>query len=136
MPSILIIDDDSALREVLRLALETAGHQVREVRNGREGIRDFRKEPCDLVITDIYMPERDGLELIEALRRTHPHVKIIAMSGASGTMDYLNKARALGAAMVIRKPFVMRTVLRAVTELLGGVAPPENPVGREPNVRG
>ena len=128
MASILVIDDNAALREVLRVGLETAGHRVREMRNGRDGIRAFRKEPCDLVITDIYMPERDGLELIEALRRSHPHVKILAMSGASGTMDYLNKARALGAARVIRKPFVMTTVLRAVTDLLKEVAPPESRV--------
>lgn len=118
MASILIIDDNAALREVLRVGLETAGHTVREMRNGRDGIRAFRKEPSDLVITDIYMPERDGLELIEALRRTHPQVKILAMSGASGTMDYLNRARLLGAAMVIRKPFEIPTLLKTVGDLL------------------
>lgn len=124
MASILIVDDNAAVREVLRVGLEAAGHTVREAKNGREGIRAFRNEPCDLVITDIYMPERDGLELIEALRRTHPKVKILAMSGASGTMDYLNKARSLGAATVIRKPFVMPTVLNAVMDLLKPVLPP------------
>lgn len=128
MASILIIDDNAALREVLRVGLETAGHRVREMRNGRDGILAFRKEPYDLVITDIYMPERDGLELIEALRRTHPQVKILAMSGASGTMDYLNKARSLGAAMVIRKPFVMPMLLKAVAELLRQVIPTDSPV--------
>ena len=136
MSSILVIDDDTALREVLRVALETAGHGVREVRNGREGIRDFRKEPCDLVITDIYMPERDGLELIEALRRTHPQVKILAISGASGTMDYLNKARALGAAMVIRKPFAMRALVRAVTDLLEEAVPPECQINQNHDIPG
>ena len=119
MASILIIDDNAALREVLRVGLETAGHSIREMSNGRDGIRAFRKEPCDLVITDIYMPERDGLELIEALRRTHPCVKILAMSGASGTMDYLRKAQSLGAAMVIRKPFKMQAIVKAVGDLLG-----------------
>ncbi len=136
MPSILVIDDNAALREVLRVALETAGHQVRDVSNGREGIRAFRKEPCDLVITDIFMPERDGLELIEALRRTHPAVKILAISGASGTMDYLSKARALGAAMVIRKPFVTQAVVRAVTELLQEVIPLASPVSPDQDVKG
>lgn len=131
MASILIIDDNAALREVLRVGLETAGHSVREMRNGRDGILAFRKEPCDLVITDIYMPERDGLELIEALRRTHPQVKILAMSGASGTMDYLNKARSLGAAMVIRKPFVMPMLLKAVAELLRQVIPTDSPVRQD-----
>ena len=131
MASILIIDDNAALREVLRVGLETAGHRVREMRNGRDGILAFRKEPYDLVITDIYMPERDGLELIEALRRTHPQVKILAMSGASGTMDYLNKARSLGAAMVIRKPFVMPMLLKAVAELLRQVIPTDSPVRQD-----
>ena len=131
MASILIIDDNAALREVLRVGLETAGHRVREMRNGRDGILAFRKEPYDLVITDIYMPERDGLELIEALRRTHPQVKILAMSGASGTMDYLNKARSLGAAMVIRKPFVMPMLLKAVAELLRQVVPTDSPVRQD-----
>jgi DNA-binding response OmpR family regulator len=126
MASILIIDDNAALREVLRVGLETAGHTVREMRNGRDGIRAFRKEPSDLVITDIYMPERDGLELIEALRRTHPQVKILAMSGASGTMDYLNRARLLGAAMVIRKPFEMPVLLKTVRDLLAREIRPGN----------
>lgn len=119
MASILVIDDEAAVRELLRIGLEAAGHSVREARNGREGTRAFRKEPCDLVITDIYMPDRDGLEVIEALRRTHPQVKILVMSGASGTMDYLRMAQLLGAARVLRKPFVMPTVLKAVAELLG-----------------
>ena len=119
MASILIIDDNAALREVLRVSLEAAGHSIREMSNGRDGIRAFRKDPCDLVITDIYMPERDGLELIEALGRTHPCVKILAMSGASGTMDYLHKAQSLGAAMVIRKPFKMQAIVKAVGDLLG-----------------
>lgn len=118
MASILVIDDDAAVREVLRVALEAVGHSVREARNGRAGTKAFRKEPCDLVITDIYMPDRDGLEVIEALRRTHPQVRILAMSGASGTMDYLRMAKWLGAARVLRKPFVMTTMLKAVAELL------------------
>ena len=125
MASILVIDDNAALREVLRIGLETAGHNVREMRNGREGVRAFRKEPCDLVITDIFMPDRDGLELIEALRRTHPQVKIIAMSGASGTMDYLPVAQSLGAARIIRKPFAVPTMLTVVAELLGRQGPPK-----------
>lgn len=125
MASILVIDDNAAVREVLRVGLEPAGYSVREMRNGRDGIRAFRKEPCDLIITDIYMPDRDGLEVIEALRRTHPHVKILAISGASGTMDYLHKARSVGAGMVLRKPFTMPAVLKAVAKLLGEVLPSE-----------
>ena len=84
MSSILLIEDDVSLRELLSVNLTTAGYEVFEARNGRHGVRAFRKTPTDLVITDLYMPERDGLEVIEALQRTHPGVKVVAISGASG----------------------------------------------------
>jgi DNA-binding response OmpR family regulator len=116
--SILIIEDDEALRRVLRLGLEQAGYVVREAQNGRQGVNSFRKAPTDLVITDIYMPDRDGLDVIESLLRTRPTLKIIAISGASGTMDYLNAARTAGAACVLRKPFIISTVLTAIAKLL------------------
>jgi CheY-like chemotaxis protein len=116
--SVLIIEDDEALRRVLRLGLEQAGYTVREAKNGRQGVNSFRKAPTDLVITDIYMPDRDGLDVIESLLRTCPTLKIIAISGASGTMDYLNAAKAAGAACVLRKPFIISTVLTAIAKLL------------------
>jgi len=128
MASILIVDDDAAVRELLRVVLHAAGYDVREARTGREGIRDFRRAPADLVITDIYMPDRDGLELIEALRRTHPRAKFLAMSGASGTMDYLARAQSLGVTRVIYKPFRMPQLLNIVSKLLaeesGGATSP------------
>ena len=83
LASILLIENDAALRAVLREGLLVAGYSVQEATNGRLGVNAFRKTPTDLVITDLYMPERDGLEVIEALRRTHPHVPILAISGAS-----------------------------------------------------
>jgi YesN/AraC family two-component response regulator len=91
MASIFLIEHDEAVREVLRIGLMAAGYSVREAVNGRQGINSFRKAPADLVITDIYMPDRDGLDVIEALRRTHPTVKILAISGASGSMNYLKR---------------------------------------------
>jgi CheY-like chemotaxis protein len=127
MASILLIDNDAAVREVLRIALMTAGYSISEAANGRQGINSFRKAPTDIVITDIYMPDRDGLEVIEALRRTHPTVKILAISGASGSMNYLHRAEVLGADRVLAKPLSMPIVLRVVSELLGtsDVAMPE-----------
>ena len=127
MASILLIDNDPAVREVLRIALMTAGYSISEAANGRQGINSFRKAPTDIVITDIYMPDRDGLEVIEALRRTHPTVKILAISGASGNMNYLHRAEVLGADRVLAKPLSMPIVLRVVSELLGtsDVAMPE-----------
>jgi CheY-like chemotaxis protein len=119
MPSVFIIDNDEAVREVLRTGLTAAGYSVQEAANGRQGINAFRKRPADLVITDIYMPDRDGLEVIEALRRTHPNVKVLAISGASGTMGYLRKAQALGATRVLAKPLSMPAVLKVVAEIIG-----------------
>jgi DNA-binding response OmpR family regulator len=127
MSSIFLIENDDAVREVIRIALMAAGYSVLEATNGRQGINSFRRNPTDLVITDIYMPDRDGLEVIEALRRTHPTVKILAISGASGSMNYLRRAEALGADRILTKPFSMSTMLRIVSELLGNSDDPAIP---------
>lgn len=116
--SILIIEDDAPLRQLLRLCLEEAGYDVKEAITGRDGTREFRKAPIDLVITDIFMPDCDGLDVIRRLRRLHPRLKILAISGGSGTMDYLRKATSLGATRVLYKPFVVPTLLRTVGDLL------------------
>ena len=120
-PSILIIDDEEPVRHLLRYCLEEAGYIVSEAPNGRKGVQAFRKAPTDLVITDIYMPERDGLEVIESLRRSRPTVKILVISGASGTMDYFKLARAAGAS-ALRKPFALQTLLSRVAYLIGTAA--------------
>ena len=119
--SILIIEDEEAVRHLLRCCLEEAGYIVSEAPNGRKGVYAFRKAPTDLVITDIYMPERDGLEVIESLRRSRPTVKILVISAASGTMDYFKLARAAGAS-ALRKPFALQTLLSQVAFLLGKAA--------------
>lgn len=123
MPSILLIDNDQAVREALGARLTAAGYSVRGASNGRLGVNAFRKAPTDLVITDLYMPDRDGLEVIEALRRTHPLVKIIAMSGASGSMGYLQLAQSLGAMATLRKPFTTAALLAIAAELLNQDGP-------------
>jgi DNA-binding response OmpR family regulator len=123
--TILVIDDEEAVRHLLRLCLEEAGYIVSEAPNGRKGVHAFRNAPTDLVITDIYMPERDGLEVIECLRRSRPTVKILVISGASGTMDYFKLARAAGAS-ALRKPFALQTLLSQVAFLIGKAAHTEN----------
>lgn len=118
MRSILLIEDDDSVRGLLRTTLTTAGYDVFEAVNGRHGVRAFRKTPTDLVITDLYMPERDGLEVIEALRRTNPQVKVLAISGASGTMGYFPLAQSLGAVAVLPKPFSPSVLVQLVADLL------------------
>ena len=81
MALILIIDDDDQIRRVLRKTLERDGYDVADAPNGKEGIRLYRENPADLVITDIIMPEKEGIETIRELRRDFPEVKIIAISG-------------------------------------------------------
>jgi DNA-binding NtrC family response regulator len=118
MYSVLLIENDESLRELLRITLIGAGYVVLEAINGRQGVKAFRKTPTDLVITDLYMPELDGLEVIEALRRTHPRVKVLAISGASGTMGYLPLAQSRGAMAVLQKPFAPSAFLDVVAQLL------------------
>jgi DNA-binding response OmpR family regulator len=116
---ILIIDDESQVRDLLRQALERAGHEVVEARDGREGLRSFRVTPADLILTDILMPEKEGLETIIELRREVPGIKIIAMSGGrGGKLNFLDIAKQLGAQRVLQKPFGVHEVLKMVTELL------------------
>jgi two-component system nitrogen regulation response regulator GlnG len=114
----LIIEDDAAIRHLLRTCLEDAGYAVKEAENGRDGAKEFRNTHIDLVITDIFMPDCDGLEIIPRLRKLRPNVKILVISGGSGTMDYLKEARMLGAARAIYKPFEIRAILQHVAELL------------------
>ncbi len=120
MPHLLLIDDDAAFRQMLRLTLEQAGHTVTEAGNGREGLACYRPEAHELVITDLIMPEKEGLETIAGLRRRQPAVLIIAMSGGSrySPNTYLSTAQALGAARVFAKPFANVQLLACIDELL------------------
>jgi two-component system, chemotaxis family, chemotaxis protein CheY len=120
MPIVLVIDDDDQVRMMLRDMLETAGYQVLDAPNGRVGLSRYRAQPADVVITDILMPEREGLETIMDLRRLNPGVKIIAISGGSvNKMDYLSSANLLGASKTFAKPVSRAELLSAVAGLLG-----------------
>jgi DNA-binding NtrC family response regulator len=121
MARILVIDDDEQIRGVLRKALEMEGHEVLEAGHGREALRLHRATPAELVITDIIMPEQDGLEVIMALRREAPDLKVIAMSGGGHLVqtEALDMAEPLGAFATLRKPFQLATMLETVSKALG-----------------
>lgn len=120
---ILVIDDDEQMRILLRQVMEWAGHEVMVASNGREGMLKQRKQQADLVITDLIMPEQEGLETITSLRKEYPQVKIIAISGGGriGPGAYLPAAQELGANRVFSKPFDVRELAATVKELLANV---------------
>lgn len=120
MADILIIDDDDVFRDVLASALEHAGHVVRQAVNGIEGLQKFHQQPAELVITDIVMPEKEGLDTIRDLRREFPQARIIAMSGglAHDPKLYLHMAEKFGATAVLAKPFALADLKKVVDDAL------------------
>ena len=118
LPRILVIEDDNEVRLMVRQMLERAGHEVAEAINGDEGVESYRQRPVDLVITDILMPGKDGVETIRELRRDFPEVRIIAMTGFRGTFSRLPAAEYLGAKRTLVKPFSSKQLLDAVDETL------------------
>ncbi|MFQ3592693.1 MAG: response regulator [Gemmataceae bacterium] len=118
---ILLVEDDLQVQTSLRIAMEAAGHEVSSVHDGRQALRQLRQQPADLVITDILMPEVDGLELIRVLRRDFPAIRILAISGGAARLpsaDMLQLARALGADQLLSKPFRQQELLNAICALL------------------
>ncbi len=120
MARILVIDDENDVRGTIRAILEQTGYEVVEASNGYEGIKLYQREPVDLVITDLFMPEKEGIETIMELRRHSPNVKIIAISGGSQrwNLKCLPVAKKLGAVRTVAKPFGMDEILRVVKEEL------------------
>ena len=120
MALVLVIDDDALMRATIRRMLTF--HTVIEASDGREGLAAFQSRAPDVVITDILMPEKEGIETIIELRRVNRHVKIIAISGggSSGTLDFLSSAKKLGADLVMQKPFRAVELLAAVNSLSPG----------------
>ncbi len=122
MTTILLIDDDPEIRELYRRILERAGYEVSDAPDGASGIRLFREKPADLVLTDIVMPEKEGLETIMELKREFPSVRIIAMSGggkATTSFTCLRLAKMLGADQALSKPIPRTQLLEAVEATLG-----------------
>ncbi len=120
MARILVIDDEDELRTMLRQMLEHAGHEVSEAVNGAVGIEIYERDKPDLIITDIIMPEKEGVETIIALRRANPELPIIAISGGGrlDATDFLSMAKKLGARHTLTKPFRRDQLLEAVGECL------------------
>jgi len=131
-PGILIIDDDHSMRQVIALGLERRGYRVRSAESGRAGLRAFDAERPALVITDILMPDIEGIETIMALKaKGGPAAKIIAMSGGGRLVghDFLKWATHLGADRTLAKPFRLSALLAMVVELIGEADAPKAPGG-------
>ena len=120
MARILVVDDDEDVCELLRQMLLRVGHEVATAADGRQAMMAHRRTPVDLVVLDIVMPEKEGLETIMELRQEDPRVKIIAISGGGriGPREYTLAASKLGAHRTFRKPLDREPVLSAVAELL------------------
>ena len=118
-PVILLIDDEKPFRDVLRQVLSKAGYNVVEAANGAEGINRFYDKRADMIITDVIMPEKEGIETIIELKKVYPEVKLIVMSGGGwyGTDIDFDMAKKLGA-RTLDKPFALQELLDAVAELL------------------
>lgn len=121
MKHILIIDDEPKIRLLLRKMFESQGYKVTEASNGNEGIALFHTDPADLILTDLVMPEKEGIETIVELKRENPDIKIIAMSGGGrfNHAGYLDIAKRLGADQSLEKPIARDTLLKAVRALIG-----------------
>ena len=122
MARILVVEDEAVIREVLRDILESMGHEVVDATDGEEGLRNHRSAPADLVITDILMPRKGGLNLIREIRNRDPGCRIIAMSGGGkdGKLNFLRTAETFEGVRTLSKPFRHRDVVALVDQVLAG----------------
>ncbi|MFO0707743.1 MAG: response regulator [Nitrospira sp.] len=118
MATILVIDDEESIRHLLREVLEKSGYRVLEASDGREGLSAYQKQPVDLVIMDLLMPDTDGLEATLQLTREYVDAKVIAITGAQGDRNFLDVANLFGARRTFQKPFDITKLLQAVKEEL------------------
>ncbi len=120
MERVLVIDDEAQIRSMIRLVLEREGYVVGEAADGAEGIRLFRETPADLIITDLIMPNKDGIGMMLELTKDFPTVNIIAMSGGGLNRPdgYLMGAKKLGAVHTLAKPINRQELLRVVKDAL------------------
>ena len=116
---LLVVDDDADMRLTLKLSLELAGYTVDVAANGREALEVQRMRPADVLITDIFMPDADGFEAIDAFRKDFPRTKIIVVSGGAQftKRDYLPDAELIGADATLQKPFDVDVLLRTLQSL-------------------
>jgi CheY-like chemotaxis protein len=119
MTRILLVDDDKDVRDVLHSILVNSGYEVLAVADGGEALIQFAQGEFDIVITDIIMPVKDGLETISEILELKPGTRIIAMSGGGrqGNVDFLETAKALGASLTFNKPFNLRDLIEGIEQL-------------------
>jgi CheY-like chemotaxis protein len=123
MVRVLVIDDNPEVRELMRAVLEEAGYAVDLAADGALGLVLQRARPAEVVITDIFMPNQDGIETVATLRGEFPNAKVIAISGGGTRVkgrSYLATAAEIGAHAVLAKPFDSEALLDTVREVLGG----------------
>jgi CheY-like chemotaxis protein len=128
MKNILVVDDEPAVRSMIRNVLESDGYAVCEAVNGEAALRQLNGQPVDLIVTDLVMPGKNGIDLILELKKKYPHISILAISGGggiSGRFDYLKIAELVGARNIMSKPFdtadfqsTVATMLTETTERL------------------
>src|ERR1035437_7979090 len=119
MPGVLIVEDEKDLREMIKVSLVRKKYTVIEAENGREAIMHFKPLITDLIVTDLIMPDEDGLKVIIKLKELKPSIKIIAISGGGkvGPGSYLNLAKALGADAIFSKPFSINDLIAKIEQL-------------------
>ena len=124
MALVLVIDDEAGIRDLVREVLEEAGHAVLEAEDGRAGLSIFRAARPDVAIVDLFMPEKEGIETIGAMRAASPEMTIVAISGGGrfGVTEVLDGVTALGATMALQKPFRPERLLSALEQAMTGVA--------------
>lgn len=137
MSRILVIDDEPNILLMVKKMLERAGYEVDLASNGSEGLKLFQKIKPKLVITDIIMPEKEGLETIREMKRMNSDLKIIAMSGGGkiSADNYLETAKIFGASRILEKPFSQKLMVSAIEELIGPAESPNHSpdIGRNQN---
>jgi len=123
MATILVIDDDAAMRRIVVRMLEGTKHRILEAKDGQHGLALLAQHGADLVITDIIMPEKEGIQTIREIQERSPDTKIIAMSGGgmSRNLMFLDVARAFGADVALAKPFKPQELIEAIDRLLPAV---------------
>ena len=121
VPSILVIDDDAQVRTFMRIILEAQGHEVREAGNGNDGIKAYRQRAADLVLCDLFMPDKEGLQTIREMYDEFGKMKIVAITGGScqyRNVDFLLAAKKCGAVAALHKPFEAKSFVKALNEIL------------------
>ena len=119
MANVLLIDDDEMVLETFQIILSADGHSIVKASDGRTGLALCADQQFDAVVTDVVMPEKDGLEVLMTLRKSNPDAKVIVISGGGRTSarDYLEMAKMLGADKVLYKPVTATELSRAITEV-------------------